>query len=144
MLNSCVTFVADKAALSVIDQLINEEGLIDDMVVTFDYIHDQDKHDMNIYKCETDEHNWIDIYKIKERIEEHNPKIKVEVVCASTDSETYIEVISTNGNFDVYLDSDLERIEELCASYSLDFFPEPEEEANYWDEDEVDLDSDFY
>lgn len=128
MLNSCVCFVADKSALSFVDKMIHEDGLIDDMVVSYDFIDDSEGKGMNVYKCETDEHTWVDITKIEERIAERYPNISVEVIYASTDSESFVDVVSSDGNFDVYVDSDLDRAAEICSSYYLEFFDETEED----------------
>lgn len=138
MLNSCVCFVADKSALSFVDKMIHEDGLIDDMVVSYDFIDESEGKGMNVYKCETDEHTWVDITKIVERISERYPNISVEVVYASTDSESFVDVVSSEGNFDVYVDTDLDRAAEICSSYYLEFFDESDEDASWDDEDDED------
>lgn len=138
MLNSCVCFVADKSALSFVDKMIHEDGLIDDMVVSYDFIDESEGKGMNVYKCETDEHTWVDITKIVERISERYPNISVEVVYASTDSESFVDVVSSEGNFDVYVDTDLDRAAEICSSYYLEFFDESDEDSSWDDEDDED------
>lgn len=142
MLNSSVCFVGDKAALSFIDKLIHEDGLIDDMVVSFDTSEDNNSSDMVVYKCETDDHNWVDISKISDRILEKYPELIFEVIYASTDTESYVDVISSDGTYDVYVDSDPERAAEICKNYNLEFFEEDVQEDYTWD-DEEEYDSDY-
>lgn len=141
-LRSCIAFIGDSATLEKIDSLINEESLIDDMVFSVDFIAELETTDTYVYRCYSDSDSWINIYEIQTRFAEHIGKTKYDIIYASTDSKTFVDVVSITGNFDAYIDSDTDKIQEVCDTYGLEFFGAGDDEEDYQD-DEYNYDDDY-
>lgn len=139
-LRSSIAFIGDAEILEIIDSFIMEDSLIDDMVFSVDYIPELETSDTYVYRCQTDDDSWVNIYDIKTRIDEKfEHEKKYDIIYASTDAQSYIDVISVTGNFDVYLDTDTDKIQELCETYGLEFYgTEDDDEDYYLDSDEED------
>ena len=135
-LRSSIAFIGDSTTLERIDHLINEESLIDDMVFSLDFIAELETSDTYVFRCECTNDSWINIYEIQQRFHNSNDDIKCDIIYASTDSKTFIDVISTSGNFDAYVDTDIEKIREVCETYGLEYFGASDEDNYYEDEDE--------
>lgn len=144
-LRSCIAFIGDSATLGKIDSLINEESLIDDMVFSVDFIADLETADTYVYRCYSEADAWINIYEIQNRFAEHLGNVKYDVIYASTDSKTFVDVVSITGNFDAYIDTDTDKIQEVCETYGLEFFGSTDDdEDDYQDEYDYNADDDYY
>lgn len=143
-LRSCIAFISDAATLEKIDSLVNEESLIDDMVFSVDFIPELETADTYVYRCYSNSDSWINIYEIQTRFAEHLSNIKYDIIYASTDSKTFVDVVSITGNFDAYVDTDTDKIQEICNTYGLEYFggTDDEDEDDYQDDDYYD--SDYY
>lgn len=141
-LRSSIAFIGDLEILENIDSLINEESIMDDMVLSIDFIAELETSDTFVYRCTTDGDAWVNIYDIKSRLDEKLVSdIKYDIIYASTDGTSYIDVISHTGNFDVYLDTDLDKIQELCDTYGLEFYGiVDEDDDEYYDLDDEEND----
>ncbi|AZU98252.1 hypothetical protein SEPL_119 [Salmonella phage SE_PL] len=142
-LRSCIAFIGDHATLEKIDSLINEESLIDDMVFSVDFISELETNDTYVYRCYSDSDSWINIYEIQNRFTEILGKSKYDIIYASTDSKTFVDVVSISGNFDAYIDTDTDKIQEVCDTYGLEFFGSDEED-DYQIDDYYNDDDDYY
>lgn len=143
-ISSTLAFIAEPEMLEQIDHLINEESMIDDMVTSVDFISDKETGDTYMYRCTNDSDDmWVNVYEVLERLKNKLSDDRVEIIYASTDSKTFVDVVSCTGNFDAYVDSDSSMIQDVCNNYGLPFFDissdeEDEEETdydNYYDED---------
>jgi len=143
-LRSCIAFIGDTATLEKIDSLINEESLIDDMVFSVDFIPDLETSDTYVYRCYSEADAWINIYEIQSRFAEQLGKVKYDVIYASTDSKTFVDVVSITGNFDAYIDTDTDKIQEVCETYGLEFFGSTDDDDDYQDEYDYNVDDDYY
>lgn len=129
-LRSSLAIISDDSdKLEVIDTLLTDDSILDDMVESLDYISELDKDDTRVYRCETNDDSWVNIYEVLKRLD-GNAK---DIIYASTDGKTFVEVLSTSGLFDAYVDTNLDKIEELCETYGLVFFGS---ESDYDDEEE--------
>lgn len=139
-LRSSIAFIGDSYILEQIDNLINEETILNDMVVSVDFIPDLETNDTYVYRCDVDSDRWVNIYEIQEILESKlETNKKVDIIYASTDSNTFIDVISVSGNFDAYVDSDLDKIQEVCETYGLEFYGNCDsDEIDYFDEEDED------
>lgn len=143
-LRSSIAFIGDSATLEKIDSLVNEESLIDDMVFSTDFITELETSDTYVYRCYSDSDAWINIYEIQNRFAEHLGKTKYDIIYASTDSKTFIDVVSITGNFDAYIDSDTDKIQEVCETYGLEFFGSNDDDDDDYHHDEYDYNADDY
>lgn len=139
-LRSSIAFIGDAEILEIIDTLITEESLIDDMVFSIDFIPELETIDTYVYRCHNDGDLWVNIYDIKSRLDMHfGQDVKYDIIYANTDSKTYIDIISYTGNFDVYLNTDIDKIEELCESYGLEFYSmEDDDDEDYYEDSDED------
>lgn len=136
-LRSSIAFIGDEETLNVLDVLLIDDSIMDDMVSSIDYIVELETSDTNVWRCGSTDSSWVDIYEIQRRVEEKVGKLnKYDIIYASTDSRTYIDVISLSGNFDSYLDSDPDKIQEMCDTYGLEFYGCSEEDEDYYDDEE--------
>lgn len=141
-ISSTLAFIAPVEVLEQIDYHINEESMIDDMVTSVDFISELERSDTYMYRCSSDTDSWVNVYEVQERIKDKITDVKVEIIYASTDSRTFVDVVSFTGNFDAYVDStDPEMIQEICENYGLPFFDTTVEEDDYDDFYEDDGDS---
>lgn len=134
-LRSCIAFIGDTKILEKIDHMINEESIIDDMVDSVDFINELERSDTYVYRCYSSGDSWVNIYEIMQRFTTKSDDIKCDIIYASTDSKTFIDVVSTSGNFDAYVDSDTDKIQELCETYGLEYFGITEEDDDYYDDE---------
>ncbi len=119
ILRSSLAIISDDVEnLEAIDSMLMDESILDDMVESLDVINELEKDDTRVYRCETNEDTWVNIYEVLQRFDGKAN----DIILASTDGKTYVEVLSTSGLFDVYVDSSLDKIEELCETYGLEFF----------------------
>lgn len=138
-LRSSLAFIGEIETLEFIDELLNEESTIDDMVSSIDFISELETNDTYVYRCDTNGNSWVNIYEIQSRIDhKFGHSVKCDIIYASTDSKTYIEVISTSGNFDSYLDTDPDKIKEMCDTYGLEFYGTDDEEDSYFEDEDED------
>lgn len=139
-LRSSIAFIGETEILEVIDDLITEESMIDDMVFSVDFIPELETADTYVYRCDCNGDSWVNIYDIKARLDEKfEQERKYDIIYASTDGKSYIDVISVTGNFDAYLDTDTDKIQELCETYGLEFYGSSDDDDDYYldsDEDE--------
>lgn len=136
-LRSSIAFIGDEETLNVLDVLLIDDSIMDDMVSSIDYIVELETSDTNVWRCGSTDSSWVDIYEIQRRVEEKVGKLnKYDIIYASTDSRTYIDVISLSGNFDSYLDSDPDKIQEMCDTYGLEFYGCSEDDDDYYDDEE--------
>lgn len=136
-LRSSIAFISDSEILDIIDSYITEESLIDDMVSSVDFIPELETSDTYVYRCQSDGDSWVNIYDIKNRLDEKfNQEKKYDIIYACTDAQTYIDVISVTGNFDVYLDTDMDKIQELCETYGLEFYGSNDDDEDYYQDEE--------
>ncbi|ELW0836284.1 hypothetical protein ACRYKS_20410 [Escherichia coli] len=136
-LRSSIAFICDQETLDVIDVLLNDDGIMDDMVSSLDYIPELETDDTNVWRCNIDTNSWINIYELQTRIDSKVESLKYDIIYASTDTTTFIDVVSLSGNFDSYLDTDVDKIQEMCETYGLEFYgTSDEDEEDYYDEDE--------
>jgi hypothetical protein len=136
-LRSSIAFIGDSEILEIIDTLISEESLIDDMVSSLDFIADLETEDTYVYRCQADDDSWVNIYDIKARLDaKFDKEHKYDIIYASSDAKSYIDVISFTGNFDVYLDTDVDKIQELCETYGLEFYGCIDDDEDYYQDDE--------
>jgi len=134
ILRSSLAIISDEFEnLETIDSMLMDDSILDDMVESLDSINELEKDDTRVYRCETNEDMWINIYEVLQRFDGKAQ----DVILASTDGKTFVEVLSTSGLFDVYVDSSLDKIEELCETYGLEFFGSSGED-DYEEQDEED------
>lgn len=133
-LRTSISFIGTEDVLEKIDNLINEESIIDDMVYSLDFIPELETDDTYVYRCYSTGDTWVNIYDIQSRFVDNGIE-KCDIIYTSTDSETYVDVISLSGNFDAYVDTDTDKIQEVCETYGLEFFGADDEEE-YEDEEE--------
>lgn len=133
ILRSSLAIISDNyESLEDIDSLLMDDGILDDMVESLDVISELEKDDTRVYRCETNEDAWVNIYEVQQRFDGKAQ----DVILASTDGKTFVEVLSTSGLFDVYVDSSPDKIEELCETYGLEFFGSSNEDDYEEDEEE--------
>ena len=54
-------------------------------------------------------------------------------------------MVSITGNFDAYIDTDTDKIQEVCETYGLEFFGSTDDdEDDYQDEYDYNADDDYY
>ena len=140
-LRSSITFIGDEDTLNIIDVLLNDDSIIDDMVSSIDYIPELETADTNVWRVECTGSEWVNIYEIQSRIEAKVAKLKYDIIYASTDSKTYIDVISISGNFDSYLDTDPDKLQEMCDTYGLEFYGSVEDDEDDFVDSDDDTDS---
>lgn len=141
-LRSSIAFIGDEKTLDAIDVLLNDDSIMDDMVSSIDYIPELETTDTNVWRCDTNGSSWVNIYELQSRIDDKISNLKYDIIYASTDSKTFVDVVSLSGNFDSYLDSDPDKIQEICDTYGIEYYgAESTEDDEY--EDEYD-DSDSY
>ncbi len=141
---SSIAFIGCTEIIDNLDELIVDESLIDDMVLSVDSITELSTEDTVVYRCQSDSDSWVNIYEIKNRLDAKLPQdSKYDIIYACTDAKTYIDVISVSGNFDVYLDTDLEKIQELCETYGLEFYG-CEDEDDFYSDSDADEEDDYY
>lgn len=136
-LRSSIAFICDQETLDIIDVFLNDDGIMDDMVSSLDYIAELETNDTNVWRCNIDSDSWINIYELQSRIDDKkiDKKLTYDIIYASTDSKTFIDVVSLSGNFDSYLDTDVDKIQELCETYGLEFYGTNDEDDDIDDED---------
>lgn len=138
-LRTSIAFIGDSKSLEIINRLINEESVIDDMVYSVDFVPELETEDTYVYRCYSTEDNWVNIYEVQKRLAEEIES-QCDIIFASTDAKTFIDVISISGNFDAYIDTDTDKIQEICETYGLEFFGsdahEDDEEEEYYDADD--------
>lgn len=140
-LRSSIAFICDEETLDIMDVLLNDDSIMDDMVSSIDYIPELETSETNVWRCNTNGDEWVNIYELQRRIDEKIDKVlKYDIIYASTDSKTFIDVVSLSGNFDSYLDTDPEKIQEICDTYGLEFYgcDDEEDDDYYADEDDED------
>lgn len=136
-LRSSIAFICDQETLEVIDVLLNDDGIMDDMVSSLDYIPELETDDTNVWRCNIDSDSWINIYELQTRIDSKVESLKYDIIYASTDTKTFIDVVSLSGNFDSYLDTDVDKIQEMCETYGLEFYGvEDQDDEEYYDDEE--------
>lgn len=137
-LRSSIAFISDLDILESIDHLINEETILNDTVFSVDFIADLETSDTYVYRCDVDGDGWVNIYEIQELLEKKlNSSKKFDIIYASTDGKSYVDVVSFSGNFDAYVDSDLDKIQEVCETYGLEFYGNVDsDEVDYYDEED--------
>ncbi len=134
ILRSSLAIIADDYDnLESIDTMLMDESILDDMVESLDVINELEKDDTRVYRCEVGDDAWVNIYEVQQRLDGKAQ----DVILASTDGKTFVEVLSTSGLFDVYVDSSIDKIEELCETYGLEFFGSSDED-DYEEENEED------
>jgi hypothetical protein len=144
-LRSSIAFIGDSELLETIDSLITEESLIDDMVLSVDYIPELETNDTYVYRCQADGDSWVNIYDIKARLDEKmDHEHRYDIIYASTDGATYVDVVSITGNFDAYLDMDTDKIQELCETYGLEFYGSDDDDEDYYLDTDEDEDDNYY
>ena len=143
-LRSSIAFIADQKTLDVLDVFLNDDSIMDDMVSSIDYIQELERADTNVWRCNTNGDEWVNIYELQERIVAKDESLKFDIIYASTDAKTFIDVISISGNFDSYVDTDLDKVQELCETYGLEFYGADEVEDYYYDEEEESEDDEYY
>jgi len=135
-LRSSIAFISDPETLEIIDELLNDDSIMDDMVSSIDFISELETTDTYVYRCDPNGVSWVNIYELQSRIEAKVGKaLKYDIIYASTDSKTYIDVISVSGNFDSYLDTDPDKLQEMCDTYGLEFYGRDDED-DFEEEDE--------
>ena len=137
-LKSSIAFICDQETLDIMDVLLNDDNIMDDMVSSLDYIPELETDDTNVWRCNTDGDSWVNIYELQQRIDSKFESLKYDIIYASTDSKTFVDIVSLSGNFDSYLDTDSDKIQELCDTYGLEFYGCDEEEEDYYDEEDED------
>ncbi|WP_334275101.1 hypothetical protein [Escherichia coli] len=136
-LRSSIAFICDQETLEVMDVLLNDDGIMDDMVSSLDYIPELETDDTNLWRCNIDSDSWINIYELQTRIDSKVESLKYDIIYASTDTKTFIDVVSLSGNFDSYLDTDVDKIQEMCETYGLEFYGvEDQDDEEYYDDEE--------
>ncbi|AIT13908.1 hypothetical protein GNZ01_06100 [Escherichia coli] len=136
-LRSSIAFICDQETLEVMDVLLNDDGIMDDMVSSLDYIPELETDDTNVWRCNIDSDSWINIYELQTRIDSKVESLKYDIIYASTDTKTFIDVVSLSGNFDSYLDTDVDKIQEMCETYGLEFYGvEDQDDEEYYDDEE--------
>lgn len=141
-LRSSIAFIGETSILEEIDSLISEGSIIDDMVFSIDFIPELETSDTYVYRCDTDGDSWINIYDIETRLNEKlENNHKFDIIYASTDSQSYVDVISISANFDAYVDTDMEKIKEICDTYGLEFYGNDDSEDYF---DDIDEEDDYY
>lgn len=138
-LKSSIAFICDQETLDIMDVLLNDDNIMDDMVSSLDYISELETDDTNVWRCNTDGDSWVNINELQQRIDSKFESLKYDIIYASTDSKTFVDIVSLSGNFDSYLDTDTDKIQELCDTYGLEFYGCDEEEDYYDEEDEDSL-----
>lgn len=139
-LRSSIAFIGDLEILESIDNLINEETILNDTVFSVDFISDLETSDTYVYRCDVDGDSWVNIYEIQEILDKKlNSTKKFDIIYASTDAKSYVDVVSFSGNFDAYVDSDLDKIQEVCETYGLEFYGNVDsDDVDYYDDEEED------
>lgn len=127
-----VVFVGqNKDLLKVTDLVENETILVDSVTEISEAIDVEiEGNQAVLFTMSFTSDQWVDISQLQDEVGEH-----IDVVHALTDSENYIEVISTNGDYDIYEDRDQECMVDLAKVYHLPF---KEDEAVVDDEDDED------
>lgn len=132
---SSIAFYSDEDTLSKIEDYINNEYILEEFVESYDY-EESKNSEILIYRVETSNGNSINIYELQRVLLNHIEN--VDVIYALTDTKTFIDVISTSGNYDTHVDDDITHIEELCSMYNLEFYGESYEDLDETDEDDYD------
>lgn len=144
-LRSSIAFIGDSEILEIIDTLITEESMIDDMVFSVDYIPELETTDTYVYRCDSNGDSWVNIYDIKTRLDDKfEQERKYDIIYACTDGKSYIDVISVTGNFDAYLDTDIDKIQELCETYGLEFYGSSDDDDDYYQDSDEDENDNYY
>lgn len=144
-LRSSIAFIGETEILEIIDDLITEESMIDDMVFSVDFIPELETTDTYVYRCDCNGDSWVNIYDIKARLDDKfDQERKYDIIYASTDGRSYIDVISVTGNFDAYLDTDTDKIQELCETYGLEFYGSSDDDDDYYLDSDEDDDDNYY
>ena len=68
-LRSSIAFICDQETLEVMVVLLNDDGIMDDMVSSLDYIPELETDDTNVWRCNIDSDSWINIYELQTRID---------------------------------------------------------------------------
>lgn len=131
-----VVFVGqNKDLLKVTDLVENETILVDSVTEISEAIDVEiEGNQAVLFTMSFTSDQWVDIGQLQEEVGEH-----IDVVHALTDSENYIEVISTNGEYDIYEDQDQECMVDLAKVYHLPF----KEDEAVVDDDEDDEDEEI-
>lgn len=136
---SSLAFIGDHNTLLKIDNLISEETVLEHMINSIDYIPELETNDTYIYRVHCDSDSWVNIYEIKKILEQNLQNLKCDIIYANTDGYSYVEVISTSGNFDTYVDTNDDKIEDLCKTYGLEFYgSSTSDDYQFDDEDDND------
>lgn len=142
-LKSSIAFISDTNTLSKIDRLLNEETVLDHMIDSLDFIYEQETDDTYVYRVYCGNESWVNIYEIQTILEKNFSTFKADIIYANTDGSSYVEVISTSGNFDTYIDTDMDKIQLICESYGLEFYG-ADESYEYDEGDDYSEDEDAY
>lgn len=121
-----------------------EDGTLEEYASPLDALDTEDIADnFLIYRIESE--NCVNIYEIQKLImkaDSHNEYFKndesIDVIYAITDTKTFVDVISISGDYDTHIDSDVEKIADICKLYGLEFYIEDDPDDYNDDEDEDD------
>lgn len=125
--------VADMVESDLLTANVNEiEGPID---IEFD-------QDGILYQVGFNSDQWINVPELKEQLASLD---SIDIIHALTDGETFIEVVSTNTDYDNYEDTDYDKLEDMSRLYHVAFktntvIEDDEEEESLDDEDEYNWD----
>lgn len=119
MFYGSVVFCGLPTELQKITNLVDDELILVDSVLEYEGPVDVDiDGDAILYNVDFNTDQWLDIIALKESISELS---SVDVIHALTDGQTFIEVISTNPDFDDFDDSDDDKLEDLSRLYNISF-----------------------
>lgn len=135
-----VVFIGSYTTLNKITDLIDNELLLTDDVLEYEGPIDVEiDGDAILYKVDFSTNQWLDIVALRDSIIELEP---MDIIHALTDGETFIEVISTNPEYDDFSDDDDDKLEDLSRMYHIDFRTNTSEDE--LDEEEEEDDDDDY
>lgn len=127
-----LSFRASPQILKDVEDKLQEGDLIDDMAESIDYlsISTSDNLMYNVHVGDS----WVNIMTVLERL-----GTDVEVILASTDGKSFVDIISTGSSYDAFCNDNVHHCIELCEMYGLEFY-----DSSFDEDDEDDEDDDQY
>ncbi len=137
-LQNALAFHGNADALNTVMVKLMDDGLIDDLVESLDLIDEATLETKLLFKVHLPEDAWVNIFEVHERL-----GLDVDVISASTDNATFVDIVSISGEHDAHVNDSTEHCNDMCQEYHLGEFLE--EDTGYgYDDDEDDEYSEDY
>lgn len=142
MFYGSVVFIGSHTDLQKVNAMIDDGVILDDILEVTGPIDVDLDGDGILYNVEFSNDQWIDIQSLHNSLGE---QLNVDVIHALTDGSTFIEVLSTNCDYDDYEDTDADKLEDIAKMYNLTFGKTSETDGVLEDEviDEDDEDDEY-